>query len=73
VRQFIKRLNENRGTTVLLTTHDMQDIEALTERIILVGKGQILLDGGLADLKARAPEGATAEEMVAALYKEYEI
>ena len=73
VRQFIKRLNTQRGTTVLLTTHDMQDIEALTERIILVGKGQILLDGSLSELKSKAPEGANAEEMVAALYREYEI
>jgi len=73
VRQFIKRLNTERGTTVLLTTHDMQDIEALTSRIILVGKGQILLDGSLAELHEHAPEGANAEEMVAALYREYEI
>jgi ABC-2 type transport system ATP-binding protein len=51
----------------------MQDIEALTERIILIGRGQILLDGSLDELKARAPEGANAEEMVAALYKEYRI
>ena len=73
VRQFIKGLNAERGTTVLLTTHDMQDIEALTQRIILIGKGQILLDGSLDELKKQAPEGANAEEMVAALYKEYEI
>jgi len=73
VRQFIKQLNAEHGTTVLLTTHDMQDIEALTERIILVGKGQILLDGSLDELKKKAPEGANAEEMVAALYREYEI
>ena len=73
VRQFIKRLNAKRGTTVLLTTHDMQDIEALTQRIILVGKGQILLDGSLDELMSAAPKGANAEEMVAALYKEYEI
>ncbi|MCL1787814.1 MAG: ABC transporter, partial [Defluviitaleaceae bacterium] len=67
------KLNEEKGTTVLLTTHDMQDIEALTERIILIGRGQILLDGSLTDLKNRAPKGANAEEMVAALYKEYRV
>jgi ABC-2 type transport system ATP-binding protein len=53
VRQFIKKLNAARGTTVILTTHDMQDIEALTERILLIGKGRILLDSGLAELKKR--------------------
>jgi len=132
VRRFIKKLNTNYGTTVILTTHDMQDIEALTERILLIGKGRILLDGNLEELKkhslkrktivfeytgnhpemstgmtlAEAKEGRfvitldplvlsvseaisnlsaqtdiidvsvsdiSAEEMVAALYKEYEI
>lgn len=51
VRDFVRQLNREHGTTVILTTHDMQDIEALTERIILIGKGQILLDGPLAELK----------------------
>lgn len=51
VRKFIRTLNEEKGTTVVLTTHDMQDIEALTERILLIGKGRILLDGKLAELK----------------------
>ena len=73
VRQFIKKLNAERGTTVILTTHDMQDIEALTERILLIGKGRILLDGSLAELKNRTVAGTTTEEMVAALYKEYHI
>ncbi|HPU17427.1 MAG TPA: ATP-binding cassette domain-containing protein, partial [Bacillota bacterium] len=53
VRNFIKTINKERGTTVILTTHDMQDIEALTERILLIGKGKILLDGTLNDLKKR--------------------
>jgi ABC-2 type transport system ATP-binding protein len=53
VRDFIKAINKEHGTTVILTTHDMQDIEALTERILLIGKGRILLDGTLAELKKR--------------------
>lgn len=53
VRKFIRQINKEHGTTVILTTHDMQDIEALTERILLIGKGQILLDGSLAELKKR--------------------
>ena len=53
VREFIRRLNREEGATVLLTTHDMQDIEALTERIILIGKGRILLDGPLSALRSR--------------------
>ncbi|MCI8442951.1 MAG: ATP-binding cassette domain-containing protein [Provencibacterium sp.] len=53
VREFIRRLNREEGTTVLLTTHDMQDIEALTERIILIGRGRILSDGPLSALRER--------------------
>lgn len=53
VRRFIRRLNTEKKTTVILTTHDMQDIEALTERILLIGKGRILLDGSLGELKRR--------------------
>ena len=53
VRDFIKAINREYGTTVILTTHDMQDIEALTERILLIGKGRILLDGTLEQLKSR--------------------
>ena len=59
VRQFIKKLNADHGTTVILTTHDMQDIEALTERILLIGKGRILLDGSLTELKKRSSERKT--------------
>lgn len=53
VRDFIRAINRENGTTVILTTHDMQDIEALTERILLIGKGRILLDGSLSELKSR--------------------
>ena len=53
VRQFIRTINREYGTTVILTTHDMQDIEALTERILLIGKGRILFDGSLEGLRSQ--------------------
>lgn len=53
VRDFISTINKEKKTTVILTTHDMQDIEALTQRILLIGKGRILLDGSLSQLKNR--------------------
>ena len=59
VRSFIKELNQRRGTTVILTTHDMQDIEALASRVILIGKGRILLDGALESLKKQFSGGKT--------------
>jgi len=70
VRDFIRKQNETHGTTVILTTHDMQDIEALTKRIILIGKGQILLDGTLEDIKRG---DSNIDNTVAELYRTYEI
>lgn len=51
LRKCIKQINEKTKVTIILTTHDMQDIEALTERIILIGKGKILYDGSLQAIK----------------------
>jgi ABC-2 type transport system ATP-binding protein len=53
VRNFIKTYNQERKLTVILTTHDMNDIEALANRIILIGKGHLLYDGKLSDLRGR--------------------
>jgi ABC-2 type transport system ATP-binding protein len=53
VRRVIGELNRTRRVTVILTSHDMDDIEALTDRILLIGKGQILYDGPLRKLRER--------------------
>lgn len=50
VRDFIKKINKEKKTTIILTTHDTGDIEALTQRIILIGKGKLLVDGNLKGL-----------------------
>lgn len=51
IRDFIKKINKEKKVTIILTTHDMADIEALAKRIILIGKGKVLYDGTLKKLK----------------------
>nr|WP_305133397.1 ATP-binding cassette domain-containing protein [uncultured Acetatifactor sp.] len=70
VRDFILRQNRTHKTTVILTTHDMQDIEALASRILLIGKGKILMDGTLDDIKMG---GDSIDETVAELYRSLDI
>ncbi|WP_257351057.1 ABC transporter ATP-binding protein [Pseudalkalibacillus decolorationis] len=53
VRQFINTINKEKGVTIILTTHDMFDIEALADRVLLIGKGSILYDGKLNELRNR--------------------
>ncbi len=52
VRDFVRNLNQTMGTTVILTTHDMDDIEALCSRVLLLSGGKILFDGSIRTLKA---------------------
>ncbi len=53
IRSAIKELNKKYNITVILTTHDMKDIEELCNRIIIIDKGKILYDGSLANIKYR--------------------
>ncbi|MFD5113812.1 ATP-binding cassette domain-containing protein [Streptomyces sp. NPDC058391] len=50
VREFLRDLNAERGTTVLLTTHDLTDIEQLCKRVMVIDHGKLLYDGALAGL-----------------------
>lgn len=57
VRDFIRHLNKEHKVTVMLTTHDMDDIESLCNRVIILNEGQIYLDGTLSTLRNKlAPE-----------------
>lgn len=51
VRKFLARTNRERGTTIILTTHDLQDIEEICPRLIMVDEGRLLFDGPLAELR----------------------
>jgi ABC-2 type transport system ATP-binding protein len=53
IRQFIKRINYERGVTVLLTSHDLGDIEDLCTRLIMIDQGQIIFDGSMQAIKER--------------------
>ena len=69
VRDFIRELNRQRGVTVILTTHDMDDIEALCDRVIVINEGRILSDGTLAELRAQV---TTERWLIADLVREDE-
>lgn len=53
VRSAVRRINRDRGVSVILTTHDMDDIEAMCDRVIIIGHGEILWDGPLGELRRR--------------------
>ncbi|KJK36775.1 methionine ABC transporter ATP-binding protein [Streptomyces variegatus] len=59
VREFLRELNTERGTTVLLTTHDLQDIEQLCKRVMVIDHGRLMYDGPLAGLHEAAESERT--------------
>lgn len=52
IRDFIQEMNASLGTTVILTTHDLGDVEAVCERVLLIHHGRLLFDGSVPDLKS---------------------
>ena len=66
IRDFLKEENRQNGTTVMLTTHDMEDISALCNRVVVIGKGRKLYDGALQDLLA----GYDREHVITVRYQE---
>ncbi|MBO0961945.1 ATP-binding cassette domain-containing protein [Neobacillus sp. MM2021_6] len=53
IREFLKEINEKYNTTILLTTHDLSDIEALCERVVMLDEGKVIYDGALMELKEK--------------------
>jgi ABC-2 type transport system ATP-binding protein len=53
IRQFITHVNGERGATVILTTHDLQDVEKLCRRVMIIDNGRLLFDGALDHLRQR--------------------
>ena len=67
LRDFVQRINREKNTTVLLTSHNMEDIETLCRRVVVINHGQILFDGELTDLVAKF---APAKQVKADLNRE---
>lgn len=59
MREFIRRYNESKKTTIMLTSHYMEDVEALAKRVIIIDHGMIFYDGSLHGLASRVNEFKT--------------
>lgn len=73
VREFIKYMNKEYGITIILTTHDMNDIEALTNKIIIIGKGKLLYNGSFDEIKHKYKNFRTIEVEFEEEYESVEI
>ncbi len=67
IRQFIKRINEERHTTIILTTHDVSDLGSLCEKMIIIDKGSLIYDGTLSQLK-EIYDTTDLEEIIKSIY-----
>ena len=67
IRQFIKKINEERHTTIILTTHDVSDIESLCEKMIIIDRGSLIYDGTLPQPKSNY-RTTDLEEIIKKIY-----
>ena len=70
IRRFIEHINQARGITVLLTTHDLSDVEKLCKRVMIIDHGKLLYDGKLNSLRKRFGE---KRQLIVDFVEEYEI
>ncbi len=72
IREFIQKINRERHTTIILTTHDVSDIETLCEKMIIIDKGSLIYDGTLGDLKNKY-KTTDLEEIIKKIYRDGEM
>jgi ABC-2 type transport system ATP-binding protein len=73
IRQFIQHINAERGTTIILTTHDLSDVERLCERVMIIDRGRLLYDGQLEELRERFGGSRELEVDFAERYDKVEV
>ena len=61
IREFVKYMNETEQTTIIFTTHDMQDIEKVCERLIIIDVGNKIYDGSIEEIKSKYANTKTIE------------
>jgi len=66
IRNLIKKMNKELGTTIFLTSHDVGDIEKLCKRVIIINKGKIIMDDTMQNLKSNKP----LEDIITEIYQE---
>jgi len=64
IREFIKIMNETEKTTIIFTTHDMQDIEKVCNRLIIIDSGKKIYDGGIDEIKSKYANSKTVEMLL---------
>ena len=68
IYEFLRETNREKKTTILLTSHDMKDLESICQRLIILEKGKILFDDPIDQLLLRYGGGVTLEEIIIRLF-----